>query len=189
MANLTRPFLTTEEAWGKLESYFKEHGFSINMLKMFREDPKRFESFRSFYKFSFYKNDSHDECWKSNFIQWLNEQLACFLLHGTYFEVAWWHTWHKLWTEICEIRQMFKGDLMKFCEIFGNGYPHDGRADKNPYPHDRRADKDSYPHDSNNQCIILRLQLSCAMINVLWCLFHWLHIILWYLLNFATNLC
>ena len=47
-----------------------------------------------------------------------------------------------------------------------NGYPHDGRADKNPYPHDRRADKDSYPHDSNNQCIILRLQLSFAMINV-----------------------
>ena len=44
-----------------------------------------------------------------------------------------------------------------------NGYPHDGRADKN---HDRRADKDSYPHDSNNQCIILRLQLSFAMINV-----------------------
>ena len=47
-----------------------------------------------------------------------------------------------------------------------NGYPHDGRADKDPYPHDRRADKDSYPHDSNNQCIILRLQLSFAMINV-----------------------
>ena len=47
-----------------------------------------------------------------------------------------------------------------------NGYPHDGRADKNPYPHHRRADKDSYPHDSNNQCIILRLQLSFAMINV-----------------------
>ena len=47
-----------------------------------------------------------------------------------------------------------------------NGYPHDSRADKNPYPHDRRADKDSYPHDSNNQCIILNLQLSFAMINV-----------------------
>ena len=28
------------------------------------------------------------------------------------------HTWHKLWTEICEIRQSFKGDLIKFCEIF-----------------------------------------------------------------------
>ena len=28
------------------------------------------------------------------------------------------------------------------------------------------VDKDSYPHDSNNQCIILRLQLSFAMINV-----------------------
>ena len=51
--------------------------------------------------------------------------------------------------------------------IFGdNGYPHDSRADKDPYPHDRCADKDSYPHDSNNQCIILRLQRSFAMINV-----------------------
>ena len=52
-----------------------------------------------------------------------------------------------------------------------SGYPHDGRADncltdKNPYPHDRRADKDSYPHDSNNQCIILSLQLPFVMINV-----------------------
>ena len=47
-----------------------------------------------------------------------------------------------------------------------SGYPHDGRADKNPYPHDSRADKDSYPHDSKNQCIILRLQLSFVMINV-----------------------
>ena len=49
--------------------------------------------------------------------------------------------------------------------IIDSGYPHDGRADKNPYPHDRRADKDSYPHDSNNQCIILRLQLSFVMNN------------------------
>ena len=56
-------------------------------------------------------------------------------------------------------------DLRKTMQI-DNGYPHDRRADKNPYPHDRRADKDSYPHDSNNQCIILRLQLSFAMINV-----------------------
>ena len=47
-----------------------------------------------------------------------------------------------------------------------NPYSHDSRADKNPYPHDRRADKESYPHDSNNQCIIVRLQLSFAMINV-----------------------
>ena len=42
--------------------------------------------------------------------------------------------------------------------LLDSGYPHDGRADKNPYPHDCRADKDSYPHDSNNQCIILRLR-------------------------------
>ena len=27
------------------------------------------------------------------------------------------HTCHKLWAEICEIRQNFKGDLIKFCEI------------------------------------------------------------------------
>ena len=50
--------------------------------------------------------------------------------------------------------------------ILDSGYPHDGRADKNPYPHDCRADKDSYPHDGNNKCIILRLQLSFVMINV-----------------------
>ena len=58
-------------------------------------------------------------------------------------------------------------------------YPHDGRADKNPYPHDRRADKDSYPHDSNNQCIILSLQLPFVMINLMcsWCLFNWFHFI------------
>ena len=36
---------------------------------------------------------------------------------------------------------------------------------KNPYPHGRRADMDSYPHDSNNQSIILGLQLSFVMIN------------------------
>ena len=57
----------------------------------------------------------------------------------------------------------FEGVIMK---LYDNGSPHHGRADKNPYPHDRRADKDFYPHDSNNQCIILRLQLSFAIINV-----------------------
>ena len=56
--------------------------------------------------------------------------------------------------------------ISKFAYFIDSGYPHDGRADKNPYPHDCRADKDSYPHDSNNQCIILRLQLSFVMINV-----------------------
>ena len=45
-------------------------------------------------------------------------------------------------------------------------HAHNGCADKNPYPHDCRADKDSYLHDSNNQCIILRLQLYFMMINV-----------------------
>ena len=28
------------------------------------------------------------------------------------------HTCHKLWTKMCEIRQNFKRDLIKFCEIF-----------------------------------------------------------------------
>ena len=55
---------------------------------------------------------------------------------------------------------------MNFTKLKDSVYRHDGRTDKNPYPHDRRADKDSYPHDSNNQCIILRLQLSFVMINV-----------------------
>ena len=50
--------------------------------------------------------------------------------------------------------------------LLDSGYPHDGRADKNPYLHVCRADKDSYPHDSNSQFIILRLQLSFVMINV-----------------------
>ena len=27
------------------------------------------------------------------------------------------HTCHKLWTEICEVLPIFKGDLIKFCEI------------------------------------------------------------------------
>ena len=60
----------------------------------------------------------------------------------------------------------FSKNTQNVGNLFDNGNPHDGRADKNPYPHDRRADKDSYPHDSNNQCIILRLQLSFTMINV-----------------------
>ena len=58
-----------------------------------------------------------------------------------------------------------KADYLQIGGSNDSGYPHDGLADKNPYPHDRRADKDSYPHDSNNQCIILRLQLSFVMIN------------------------
>ena len=69
---------------------------------------------------------------------------------------------------INDIKSFF--EVKEYCSnnvplVDDSGYPHDGRADKNPYPHDRRADKDSYPHDSNNQCIILRLQLSFVMIN------------------------
>ena len=36
--------------------------------------------------------------------------------------------------------------------IYDSGYPHDGRADKNPYPHDGRADKNPYPHDRRASC-------------------------------------
>ena len=35
-------------------------------------------------------------------------------------QVIYSHTCHKLWTKICEIRQKFKRDLTKFCEIFLN---------------------------------------------------------------------
>ena len=64
--------------------------------------------------------------------------------------------------------KIFKNNIIqhKPPKHIDSGYPHDGRADKNPYPNDRHADKDSYPHDSKNQCIILRLQLSFVMINV-----------------------
>ena len=60
---------------------------------------------------------------------------------------------------------LWENDLHVSARVY-SGYPHDGRADKNPYPHDRRTDKDSYLHDSNNHCIILMLQLSFMMINV-----------------------
>ena len=50
--------------------------------------------------------------------------------------------------------------------ILDSGYPHDGRADKKPYPHDRWADNDSYPHNSNNQCIILSLQLTRLILSL-----------------------
>ena len=71
-------------------------------------------------------------------------------------------------TESCGCDELCKLPLYSFSLGIqeDSGYPHNGRADKNPYRHDHRADKDSYPHDSNNQCIILRLQLSFMMINV-----------------------
>ena len=74
-------------------------------------------------------------------------------------------TYEIKWTAI-ELSFLYCFTLSSCTLYQDNGYPHDGRADKDPYPHDRHADKDSYPHDSNNQCIILRLQLSFAMINV-----------------------
>ena len=53
----------------------------------------------------------------------------CLFLHKMCCQMVWkfceickilWvlHTCRKLWTEICEIRQIFKGDLIKFCGIF-----------------------------------------------------------------------
>ena len=65
------------------------------------------------------------------------------------------------------MKHLLLKDLAYRVSLFGDsGYPHDGHADKNPYLHDRHADMDSYLHDSNNQRIILRLQLSFVMINV-----------------------
>ena len=52
--------------------------------------------------------------------------------------------------------------------LFGWGYTHDRRADKNPYPHDRRADKDSYPHDRNvtdDLCSLIKLCFAFIMVN------------------------
>ena len=52
--------------------------------------------------------------------------------------------------------------------IFGWGYTHDRRADKNPYPHDRRTDKDSYPHDRNvtdDLCSLIKLCFGFIMVN------------------------
>ena len=43
---------------------------------------------------------------------------------------------------------------VKFMKKNDSGYPHDGRADKNPYPHDRRADKDSLYQLNHNLIII-----------------------------------
>ena len=67
-------------------------------------------------------------------------KLACFQLHNLFFPLYYGievildkflicpfyhkciicgiHTCHELWTEICEIRQIFMGDFIKFCEIF-----------------------------------------------------------------------
>ena len=67
----------------------------------------------------------------------------------------------------CGLTHRSSGNLTIYSAVFfDSDYLHDGRADKNPYPHDRRADKDSYPHNSNNQRIIIRLQLSFVMNNV-----------------------
>ena len=82
-------------------------------------------------------------------------------VHGLNFQL--------LCIDVVNLKRIYSETLKRTCSlvlILDSGYPHDGRADKNPYPHDRRANKDSYPHDSKNQCIILRLQLSFVMINV-----------------------
>ena len=53
-----------------------------------------------------------------------NENWHLLLSHCRYLDRTFtemfleWHTCHKLWAEICEIRQIFKWDLIKFCEIF-----------------------------------------------------------------------
>ena len=50
-------------------------------------------------------------------------------------------------------RDFRPGKIQTSLFSYDSGYPHDGRADKNPYV------------DSNNQCIILRLQPSFVMNN------------------------
>ena len=55
MANLTRPFLTTEPAWASLQKYFNDHGREIDMLDMFKKDKKRFEAFRLITSIAFIK--------------------------------------------------------------------------------------------------------------------------------------
>ena len=49
--------------------------------------------------------------------QWKRMVSKCVFLSVLKFEII-SHTCHKLWTEICEIRQIFRWDLIKFCEIF-----------------------------------------------------------------------
>ena len=56
------------------------------------------------------------------FFFWPKQRTAKALIrHKTHFLMVrlklFFHTCHTLWTEICEIRQMFKGDFIKFCEI------------------------------------------------------------------------
>ena len=51
-----------------------------------------------------------------------SNNICLFIHQNIYHDILWVHTCtcHKLWTKICEIRQNFKGDLTKFCEIFLN---------------------------------------------------------------------
>ena len=50
---------------------------------------------------------------KANPPGYLWSKYECFLMRGCQD-----HTCHKLLTEICEVRQIFKGNLIKICEIF-----------------------------------------------------------------------
>ena len=49
-----------------------------------------------------------------------SNNICLFIHQNIYHDILCVHTCHKLWTKICEIRQNFKGDLTKFCEIFLN---------------------------------------------------------------------
>ena len=60
-----------------------------------------------------YKNGSKADIWGGSNVRYLYR-----FTKSTKFIII--HTCHKLWTKICEIRQNFKGDLTKFCEIFLN---------------------------------------------------------------------
>lgn len=50
MAEIQRAQLTSEESWKCLQTYFDTNGKNVNILQMFKEDPKRFEKFRYVFK-------------------------------------------------------------------------------------------------------------------------------------------
>ena len=62
--------------------------------------------------------------WKKSQLKWFDSvwlYIACWIqrIKTAYkFSCLHPHTCHKLWAEICEIRQIFKWDLIKFCQIF-----------------------------------------------------------------------
>lgn len=46
MADIKRAPLVEEAAWKELQAHYDSLGSKLNMLKMFQDDPTRFEKFR-----------------------------------------------------------------------------------------------------------------------------------------------